>query len=252
MLHSILDISVICARDTYRWLPFFMFFVIISYIDDKEDARTGNVDHVEGDDAFSAEYTSPDGDRDDEADILSFQSTLPHQCRPTRSYDRFGCPTIIVVDVSGVHVLRLRPCKCLLSDTVPLVDQLLSMGLYPASTKRTRTVFTFRVLDDYDLENLETKASAAKYYEKLKRLTSNAFPQTVPDRYRELMRVSRQWRDLKVRQRAGEPFSPSDAETPGSLALFCPACPQPGVNLPEQWQQDPDRYGKQDSVRSWF
>lgn len=198
--------------------------------------------NVEGDPMFADSYSPLDGGEDDEEDILSFQSTLPHQCRPSRSYDHLGCPTIIVVDVSGVHVLRLRPCKCSLGESLPLVDQLLSMGLYPASTKRTRTVFTFRVLDDYDLENLETKASAARYYDKLKRLTSNAFPHTVPDRYRELMRVSRQWRDLKARQRAGHPFLPSDPELPGSLALFCAACPQPGVNLPDHWQQDPDRF----------
>jgi hypothetical protein len=26
---------------------------------------------------------------------------------------------------------------------------------------------------------------------------------------------------------------------PAALALFCPACPQPGINLPEDWKQDP-------------
>ena len=29
---------------------------------------------------------------------------------------------------------------------------------------------------------------------------------------------------------------------PGSLAIFCPACPQPGINLPDKWNQDPKRY----------
>jgi len=29
---------------------------------------------------------------------------------------------------------------------------------------------------------------------------------------------------------------------PGSLAIFCPACPQPGINLPDEWDQDPKRY----------
>jgi hypothetical protein len=27
----------------------------------------------------------------------------------------------------------------------------------------------------------------------------------------------------------------------GDLALFCPACPQPGINLPADWQAKPDR-----------
>jgi len=29
---------------------------------------------------------------------------------------------------------------------------------------------------------------------------------------------------------------------PGGLAIFCPACPQPGINLPQEWDQDPKRY----------
>ena len=31
--------------------------------------------------------------------------------------------------------------------------------------------------------------------------------------------------------------SPSD---PGSLALFCPSCPQPGINLPPNWKELPN------------
>ena len=29
---------------------------------------------------------------------------------------------------------------------------------------------------------------------------------------------------------------------PGDLAIFCPACPQPGINLSEEWDQDPKKY----------
>jgi hypothetical protein len=32
------------------------------------------------------------------------------------------------------------------------------------------------------------------------------------------------------------------AATSGSLALFCPACPQPGINLPEDWAIDADHW----------
>jgi hypothetical protein len=27
---------------------------------------------------------------------------------------------------------------------------------------------------------------------------------------------------------------------PGDLAIFCPACPQPGINLPQGWEKDPE------------
>ena len=32
-----------------------------------------------------------------------------------------------------------------------------------------------------------------------------------------------------------------DELQPGSLAIFCPACPQPGINLPEDWKNDERR-----------
>ena len=62
------------------------------------------------------------------------------------------------------------------------------------------------------------------------------------DRYRELLRISRQWRDLQHRKRAGFGHHKDLASlnTPGSLAIFCPACPQPGLNLPEGWDTMPD------------
>ena len=58
------------------------------------------------------------------------------------------------------------------------------------------------------------------------------------NRYRELLRVSRQWRNLKEWKWFGFGHR---KETPGpaEMALFCPTCPQPGINLPETWQDDP-------------
>jgi hypothetical protein len=61
------------------------------------------------------------------------------------------------------------------------------------------------------------------------------------DRYRELMRVSRQWRVLLVKKRFGFGHDRDRTPGPGDLALFCPACPQPGVNLSDNWENDPDQ-----------
>ncbi len=62
------------------------------------------------------------------------------------------------------------------------------------------------------------------------------------DRYRELMRVSRIWDDMTNRKRAGFGHDKALASNPppGSLALFCPACPQPGINLPPNWENEQD------------
>ncbi|KAG1848649.1 hypothetical protein F4604DRAFT_1687616 [Suillus subluteus] len=138
--------------------------------------------------------------------------------------------TMVIIDKSGVHRLEIRCCE-------------LSQCVEP------KTAFTFRVLDDFLLDNLECGTSAMNYYSKLRRMTSSMFPHLVPvilcllhqpghdidkacckDRYRELMRVARQWRQLKTMKWHGFGHR-SDIPSTGELALFCPACPQPGINV---------------------
>ncbi|KAG9309371.1 hypothetical protein JVU11DRAFT_10608 [Chiua virens] len=45
------------------------------------------------------------------------------------------------------------------------------------------------------------------------------------------MRVSRQWKLLKSLKWNGSGLDDS-VPTEGDLTLFCPACPQPGINIP--------------------
>ena len=50
--------------------------------------------------------------------------------------------------------------------------------------------------------------------------------------------MSRQWRNLKERKWFGFGHlnrHPKAAE----MSLFCPTCPQPGVNLEQDWKDDP-------------
>ena len=158
--------------------------------------------------------------------------------RDNRKYDKLHCPLLTVVDTTGIHEMRVRFCQCQSLKAHPIQTQLMNMGMYASSSKRTRTVFTFRVLHHFDITNLEGKTTAWQYYSILQRLTSNVFTDTVADRYRELMRALRQWRDLSSRRRAGEPLESGLKLKPGDLALFCPACPQPGINLPDDWEND--------------
>lgn len=55
--------------------------------------------------------------------------------------------------------------------------------------------------------------------------------------------MSREWRDLHNRIRSGTVHDRPDKPIEGGLALFCPACPQVGINtLPEtEWRLE-DRY----------
>ncbi|KAG2051654.1 hypothetical protein BDR06DRAFT_889234, partial [Suillus hirtellus] len=53
--------------------------------------------------------------------------------------------------------------------------QLLCAGLFPTSTTRPRTAFTFEVLDNFFIDALECKTSAMSFFDKLRWLTNNTF-----------------------------------------------------------------------------
>ncbi|KAG2347673.1 hypothetical protein BDR05DRAFT_849547, partial [Suillus weaverae] len=137
-------------------------------------------------------------------------------------------PAITIVDKSGVHSVSISYCQCPSALTRDI--QLFQAGLFPASFTRPKTAFTFSVLDDFLLDNLECGTSAMNYYSKIRRLTSSIFPLMVLDHYRELMRTARQWRQCKLYKWHGFAHK-RDEPKAGDLALFCPACPQPGINL---------------------
>jgi len=55
------------------------------------------------------------------------------------------------------------------------------------------------------------------------------------------MRVSQQRRDLLASKQFGYGHEVDKSPGNGDLALFCPACPQPGINLPPKWLEDQDK-----------
>lgn len=121
------------------------------------------------------EGASSDTESEWEDDGKDFVSDLSHGLPKLK-----GRNARIIVDRSGLHRLEVIPCRC---DGGPSVDmQYMDMGLFPASFEQVKTAFTFGVLDDFRMDNVECKTSAYNYYNKLVRLTSNAFPQSVPIR----------------------------------------------------------------------
>ncbi|KAG2130934.1 uncharacterized protein EDB93DRAFT_1243196 [Suillus bovinus] len=106
--------------------------------------------------------------------------------------------------------------------------QMFQHGFFPASFNKPKTAFTFRVLNNFLLDNLECCTSTMNYYSKLQRHYINKA--LGKDRYRELMRVARQWRQLKTMKWHGFGHR-SNALNAKDLALFCPTCPQPRINI---------------------
>jgi CxC2 like cysteine cluster associated with KDZ transposases len=145
-----------------------------------------------------------------------------------------------VVHTNGLHNIAMVSCQCHGEDVFPL--DLFAAQMIPASLKKIKTLFTAQVLDSFRLCNLELKASAYQFYQLLRRLTRPMAPAEVPNLYREFRRMSRIWRWMKKLKWAGYAGSkPVSAVKPGELAIYCPACPQPGINLPDNWKDDSAR-----------
>jgi hypothetical protein len=97
--------------------------------------------------------------------------------KPGRN-DNDSNPVITIIDRSGVHEIGVRWCCCLNAPKRNM--QLMAAGLFPATFRNPRTAFTFRVLEEFHLDNLECKTTPSQFISRLRRLTSDEFPNAVP------------------------------------------------------------------------
>ena len=85
---------------------------------------------------------------------------------------------LIVVDVSGIHQLHIGWCQC--KDAPGADIQLLRNRLFPASVSNPSTAFTFRLLSYFHIDSVECKTSAFSFFNKLRCLTNDSSPDSVP------------------------------------------------------------------------
>jgi hypothetical protein len=88
-----------------------------------------------------------------------------------------GNPLLTVVNCQGVFEMEVLFCAC--SDNCAKEEQLLRTCLFPATFKQIETVFTFAVLDNFLVDNLECKTTAQQYFSKLQSMTNTMFPDYV-------------------------------------------------------------------------
>ncbi|KAF7302510.1 CxC2 domain-containing protein [Mycena chlorophos] len=153
-----------------------------------------------------------------------------HCPRPTPAHDDF-----VVLHDNGIHVVTFDYCGC--SNAEEGYLQLLRARFFPATTQRPQTCATFTCLDRFAAFSLKPKTNAMDFYDTLERMTDGAGDKP-PDRYRMLLRMEREWRHLMLLKRGGQSgYKSNEAEetSTGELAIRCPACPRPGVNIPEDW-----------------
>ncbi|KAK0211960.1 hypothetical protein IW262DRAFT_1301412 [Armillaria fumosa] len=144
--------------------------------------------------------------------------------------------SFVVIDVDGIHTVQISFCECTRNVEVARYRQLLRSRLWPATTIFPQTAATFRVLNLFQV-------SAYEFYHTLARLSNNTGLHPPPDRYDAFLRMMREWRHLRALKRFGRGHEPGRIEgtQPGELALRCPACPHPHVNLPDGWLQNQEK-----------
>ena len=141
-----------------------------------------------------------------------------------------------VLHTNGIHPVNIDYCGC---RPVSKIRQLLRRGLYPSSQDNPRTCATFALLNQMQMLSLTSKCSTYDYYKALEKLTNNTGIDLPRSKYRPLLRMLLQWRHLKMLKRGGRGHNAAGVAgtEEGELAILCPSCPHPGINLPEDWRQ---------------
>src|SRR5882724_11403938 len=161
--------------------------------------------------------------------------------------------TLVIAHSNGVFHHHIQWCA--FPGSPPHHIQLFRHGLFSASVIWPKTAFTFDVLDHFYMDAMECKTAGLSFFQKLRRFTNNAAPASIPVglHHPSITLVSLLMDHLEPVQRAamcvlavegnlqalkifGLGHGQSREPGPGDLALFCPACPQPGINLPEGWE----------------
>ncbi|KAI0703791.1 hypothetical protein BC835DRAFT_1230192, partial [Cytidiella melzeri] len=151
--------------------------------------------------------------------------------------------SFMVLHTNGFHPMTLQFCQCNLARQAgSRYQQLLRAELFPSTVLDPSTCCTFRLMEHFHLLTLQSKISAYDYYHTLAKLTDNAGLIKPYDRLKPFLRMVRQWRHLKMLKRAGRGHHPDGPKMtrPGELCVVCPACPNPQVNLPDNWETASD------------
>ncbi|KIK34020.1 hypothetical protein CY34DRAFT_26941 [Suillus luteus UH-Slu-Lm8-n1] len=137
----------------------------------------------------------------------------------------------VLIDTNRIHEIAVDFCACETSQTH--TTQLLRMGWFPSTTLDPRTAVMFRLLHHYHILSFESKASAYEFCHSLVRITDNV-GLIKKDHYESFMCMVHEWRHLKMLKHFGHGHNPVGVSgtQEGECAVLCPACPQPGKNLP--------------------
>jgi CxC2 like cysteine cluster associated with KDZ transposases len=91
-----------------------------------------------------------------------------------------GQDTAVIAHSNGIFQHHIQWCACHRSAHHHV--QLFRHGLFSASLVCPKTAFTFDVLDHFYMDAMECKTAGFSFFQKLRRLTNNSAPGSVPAR----------------------------------------------------------------------
>ncbi|KAJ7354306.1 hypothetical protein DFH08DRAFT_691855, partial [Mycena albidolilacea] len=158
-------------------------------------------------------------------------------------YRQAAAHDFVLYDLTGVHEMSVDFCGCprdAQPDSPPEErrTQLLCACWWPATITAPNTCATFCVLRHFQIINCLGKLSAYDFLWGLEMCTNHDGLDKPPDCRRPFMHIVRQWQEVKRHKRAkrGHDKGGIAATMQGELAIPCRAYPQPGWNLPPNWE----------------
>ncbi len=105
---------------------------------------------------------------------LGYVLQLGHKSRDCRT-PQDGIQTLTVIDLTGIHTVKVRWCGCKgsIGESSRRV-QLLQMRWFPTTAERPNTVVTFDTLDFFHLLTIQAKTSFYDFYETLGKRIDNS------------------------------------------------------------------------------
>ncbi|KAF7349498.1 CxC2 domain-containing protein [Mycena sanguinolenta] len=162
--------------------------------------------------------------------LLGLRVQLGHPPGVICPYRQPAAHDFVLYDLTGVHELNVDFCGC-------------RTGLNNEDPPIERRIH-FAVLRLFHKLNCLGKVSAYDFLRGLEMTTNHDGLDKPPDRRRPFMHIMRQWREVKRQKRAkrGHYAEGTRGTKQGELVIPCRACPQPGWNLPDGWEDADPAY----------